>query len=173
MICLYIHTHTTVTSMVVFILTSWIQSCDVVGSIDLSLLTIRWAGPSALANPQDVKMVPFHFLEYLSCSWWFPHGLDIPSTNFDVGFWAEQTIHPWLPICDHSASRKAWVCFKLFLGVGGIFKVSVTISFYGTGLLGLCPTPDLEDQWIVLHLASNFSTFLVLVILSGDCAPLA
>lgn len=47
------------------------------------------ASPSALANPQDVNMVPFHFLEDQSRSSRLPHGSDIPSANLDVGFWRE------------------------------------------------------------------------------------
>lgn len=138
--------------------------------IDLLLLTIS-PSPSALANPQDVKMVPFHFLEDLSCSWGFPRGSDIPSTGFDVVFSAEQTIQPKNPIGDHSASREAWVRFRLFDRCTWLFWSFHNNLSYGAGLLARCPTPNLEDQWVVLRLASNLSTCLDFVTLPGDCAP--
>lgn len=81
-----------------------------------------------LIDSNSIKVLAFSFdiiratswvwVEYgylfipLSCSWWLPHGLDVPCANFEVVFWPEQTgrfSHPWLPVGfhHHSASRGA------------------------------------------------------------------
>ena len=87
------------------------------------------------------------------------------ATMDPMGLWDSRRLWPKSVISWPTAVPPVWVVSLSTL------SVSVTIDFHQTGLLALCPTSNLEDQWIVLSLASTLWPVRHGWTLPGYCAP--